>query len=283
MLGSSGFIGQHLVNHLRDLGVETVSVPSSRIDLCKPSSIDSLISAVKKGDALIFASCITREKGEDIPTFMNNLLMAQHVGAFLEQSGCNHVIYISSDSVYADTANPVREDSESNPSGLYGMSHLVREWMVGYSAQKANIPMLVLRLCAVYGAGDTHNGYGPNRFLRTALREGKITLFGEGEEKRDHIYVCDVCRLIELCLLHRSTGVVNLATGIARSFAEVARAVISVSGKPVQIQSIPRKAAITHRQFDVAAIFKGFPSFSFTPFEKALQMTIQKSSSVPHA
>src|ERR1700733_14547904 len=107
--------------------------------------------------------------------------------------------------------------------------------------------LLFLRPCAVYGANDTHNSYGPNRFIRSGLKDGKITLFGFGEEKRDHVYVEDLSRLVELCLLHRSEGTLNLVSGTAVSFYDVAERIIRLSGLPIRIENLPRSSQITHR------------------------------------
>jgi len=49
--------------------------------------------------------------------------------------------------------------------------HRTRELML---AAEAKAPLAILRLTAVYGAGDTHNSYGPNRFLRQALKDGRF-------------------------------------------------------------------------------------------------------------
>ena len=54
------------------------------------------------------------------------------------------------------------------------------------------VPIVVLRPSPLYGVADPHNGYGPNRFSRLAAQGGEITLFGEGEEKRDHVFVEDL-------------------------------------------------------------------------------------------
>src|SRR3546814_11446336 len=64
----------------------------------------------------------------------------------------------------------------------------------------------LLRPTLIYGAEDTHNSYGPNRLRRMARKDARITLFGAGEETRDHISVDDVYRLILLTLRHRSEG-----------------------------------------------------------------------------
>ena len=274
ILGSSGFIGSHLMTYFSKAGIETFGISSKAIDLSQPQADRALAEVIRKEDVVIFASCITREKGEDIPTFMKNLAMAQNVSLLLETQGCAHVVYLSSDAVYQDGLSLVREDSEIKPGGLYGLTHVAREGMVTYAAAKAKIPLTILRPCAVYGKGDTHNGYGPNRFLKTATEEGKISLFGEGEERRDHIYVGDVCRLMDLCIKHHLTGILNLATGKSHSFGEVAQTVQLVLSKSFSIEGSPRRSPITHRHFDITALCKVFPSFSFTTLEQGLREVV---------
>ena len=278
VLGGSGFIGTHLVKQVGRSGIEVLGISSSNIDLAAPEAVRALAETVRRDDTLVFASCLTRDKGEDLPTLMKNLTMAENVGLFLENHGCGHLIYLSSDAVYKDEISLVREDSVCEPSGLYGMTHVVRERMMAYSAAKAGIPLAILRPCGVYGAGDTHNGYGPNRFLRTALSQGMISLFGQGEETRDHIFVGDVCRLIELCAEHKSVGRLNLATGRACSFAEVADLVASVVARPVEIEYLPRRTPVAHKHFDVTATLKAFPIVSFAFLEEGLKRTIHDTS-----
>src|SRR5258708_8092590 len=107
--------------------------------------------------------------------------------------------------------------------------HLARERMLAHACQAAKIPFAVVRPCAVYGAGDTHNSYGPNRFIRTALAEGNIRLFGEGEEQRDHVYVRAVAEILTLSVVHRSTGLLNPASRNAASFADLPRIILPVA------------------------------------------------------
>ncbi len=71
----------------------------------------------------------------------------------------------------------------------------------------------MLRPTLIYGAADPHNGYGPNRFCRLAAAGEEIVLFGEGEERRDHVAVEDVAEIAFRVLMRRSRGVLNLATG----------------------------------------------------------------------
>ena len=66
--------------------------------------------------------------------------------------------------------------------------------------RRSRLPLAFLRPTLIYGANDPHNGYGPNRFRRQAAKGETITLFGEGEEKRDHVPVDDVAALVSACV-----------------------------------------------------------------------------------
>lgn len=271
VLGASGFVGSDLVDHLRGQCVSTLALSSRDLNLCQPSCVDTLHKIVEPGDALVLVSALTPDRGKDVATLMRNLQMAQHVAAFLEQAKLAHFVYISSDAVYADDANPVRETTPCSPGSFHGLMHFAREQMFVQAVKKHGIPCLVLRPCAIYGARDTHNSYGPNRFLRTALTEGTITLFGQGEEKRDHVYISDLSRLTALGLSYKSEGVLNVATGSSVTFMQVAQTVSKLCQRPVQVDCRPRATPITHRHFDLAVMMKAFPGFRYILLEDGLR------------
>ena len=152
--------------------------------------------------------------------------------------------------------------------------HRLRENILAAAIDPRRCPLLVLRPCALYGPGDTHGSYGPNRFVHSARKEGWIALIGNGEEKRDHVAIRDLIRLIHACLQHRSEGVLNVATGTAISFAEVARTVAQLCEPPVWIEPTPRTAPVVHRTFDIAALIRAFPHFRFTPLPEGLAQMI---------
>jgi nucleoside-diphosphate-sugar epimerase len=270
LLGSRGFVASHLLARLGSLGVETVALPAERCDLRDPASEVVLRAQVRPDDALVFVSALTPDRGRDIRTLMTNLAMGEHVSAVLAQAPCSHVVYISSDAVYADDCNPVRETSCCDPSSNHGLMHLVRERMLAQTLRPSKCPLLILRPSLLFGVGDTHNGYGPNRFIRTALAEKRITLFGAGEEMRDHVWVEDLCRLAVLGLGHRSEGVLNVATGESVSFGDVARMIANCAGGGVEVVETPRQNPVTHRHFDIAETLRSFPTFAYTPIDEAL-------------
>jgi UDP-glucose 4-epimerase len=276
ILGASGFVARDLARHLSQEKIAYRAIASSEVDLLQPQSVAQLQSAIGEGDALVLTSGLTPDKGKDVGTLMKNLTMVQHIAAALGAVPCAHFIYISSDAVYDSREGLIRETSVRQPSDLYGLMHIAREQILTFAAAKTKTPLCIFCPCAIYGAGDTHNSYGPNRFLRSAIRDRTITLFGRGEETRDHAYIQDVSRLLALCLLHRSAGILNAASGGATTFHEVALRIAKLAGPDIRIVFLPRSGPITHRHFDVTGRIKAFPSFAPTSLEDGLRESFQR-------
>jgi nucleoside-diphosphate-sugar epimerase len=269
VLGATGFVAADLLAHLDDLDVKSLALSSSDYDLREPGTAEALRSVLRPGDALVFVSALTPDRGRDVGTLMANLTMGQTVCGALE-TAVAQVVYVSSDAVYADGHGLLSELSPCDPSSFHGLMHLARETMLSQTLKAKASPLLLLRPSLLFGARDTHNGYGPNRFIRSALADRRITLFGEGEERRDHVYVRDLSRLIGLALMHRTEGVLNVATGASSSFREFARRVAGRVGPGVEVVGVPRQSPVTHRHFDVTARIKAFPGFAFTTIDAAL-------------
>lgn len=281
VLGASGFLARDLVRHLTTENVEHLAIGSGEIDLTQSQSVARLQSAIREGDALVICSGLTPEKGRDVATLMKNLAMAQHLAAFLEKARCSQIIYISSDAVYDGREVPIRETSPRQPSDLYSLMHIAREQIIAFAAAKTKTPLCIFCPVAVYGAGDTHNSYGPNRFFCTALKDRKISLFGNGEETRDHVYIEDVTRLLALCLLHRSEGTLNAASGAAITFRSLAEQIATLCGSDVQIECLSRSGPITHRHADVTARLQAFPAFVATALGQGLAETHRQLTAQP--
>jgi nucleoside-diphosphate-sugar epimerase len=278
ILGATGFVARNLARELARLDIETLALGSAQLNLLEPESVVTLKGIIGSEDALVITSALTPEKGKDVHTFMKNLSMIHWVCSLFEQASCAHVIYLSSDAVYDDATVVVRETTARTGLGLYGHMHLAREEMLQFALSKSKTPLCIVRPCAIYGAGDTHNSYGPNRFIRSALNDRKITLFGNGEEKRDHVYIRDVSRLVADCLERRTEGAVNAVSGDVVSFHDLAQKIIRLCPHEVEVESLPRATPITHRHFDVSLRLKEFPEFQCTPMDAALQETFKEMS-----
>lgn len=267
MLGARGFIGATLRRLLGSRNIPNLALTSADLDLSEASAADKLAALLRPGDAAVMLAAITPDKGRDIGTMMKNFAMMQRVCAVFGKADCAHFVYFSSDAVYSAADSRVTEETPPSSQDLYGAMHHTREIM---ARSLPKTPVLVLRPTLIYGLDDTHNSYGPNRFRRAAQKEGRITLFGGGEETRDHIHVDDVAALTLRCLLHRSTGTLNAVTGISHSFHEVAEIVARQFKTAVEIVKTPRANPVTHRHYDISATIKAFPDIRFTALEDGI-------------
>jgi UDP-glucose 4-epimerase len=265
VVGAGGFVGGAICARLAADKVPILALTRKELDLLSPGASATLQRLLRADDSVVFVSALAPTRTNAM--LIDNLRMAEAVCAALAAQPVAHLAYISSDAVYSDDANPVTERSCQQPSSLHGVMHLAREIMLRAALK---LPLAILRPTLIYGAKDPHNGYGPNRFRRLAAKGEAITLFGEGEEKRDHILVDDVAALTSAALHHRSKGVLNIATGRSASFREVAEMVVALSPRPVEIRGTPRQNPITHRHFDITDCLKAFPEFHYVPLRDGL-------------
>jgi nucleoside-diphosphate-sugar epimerase len=261
VIGAAGFVGAAVAARLEKDGVDVLRITRSQVDLTAPDAEKRLSALLKPGDAVIAAAA--RAPVKDSAMLVENMVMARAMARAI--GAASHVVNISSDAVYADSDRPLSETSCAEPGSLHGAMHLAREVMF---KTELKAPLAILRPTLIYGAADPHNGYGPNRFRRLSLSNEPIVLFGEGEERRDHVWIGDVAELAVRVLYRKSRGVLNIATGAVHSFREIAERFSR------NIKTTPRSGPMPHngyRPFDPTATRQAFPDFRYTTLDEGLK------------
>ena len=274
VLGASGFVGKRVVAALAARDIMVIPLASRDLDLTSASAVDQITKLIAPEDDILFISALTPDRGRDVHTLMKNLSMAYHLSHALFAHPCRHLSYVSSDAVYLENASLIHEATPCDPQSLHGVMHITREKVLADAARHAKVPFLALRPCALYGAGDTHNSYGPNRFMTAARRDREISLFGAGEERRAHLFIDDCAELIVRAIVARCTGALNLAPPTTHSFMEVAQMVKSAIGSEIALKTTPRQGPVTHRSFDITALMKQFPDFVFTTLSAGISRSL---------
>ena len=273
LLGHTGFIGRALHAHLGAIGLKVQGFASSGLDLRRVKAFSTLEGLTDEETTLIFASALAPDRGVSLDSLSDNLAMAINVARYIETHPVRKCVYFSSDAVYGNETIPVTERTATEPAGLYALAKYTGERVLRSVAEARSIPLLVLRPTGVYGPGDTHDAYGPNRFVRAIVRDRTVHLFGEGEELRDHLYVDDLVHAATWLSLGEASGVFNLASGTSRTFASIVEDLRQIVPDEFSVVTTPRKAEVTHRQFDISRLLDALPRFRFTPFEKGLRTT----------
>jgi len=249
VVGGKGFIGSSLVSHLEAVKFPTLLISRSEFDLLNKDDCEAISAILLPTDIIVFASAITPARSPkdviDSMSMLHNFLIA------VSGNALDGFVLVSSDAVYGDFDGSVSENSPRNPNTFHGLAQLAREMILDSSHIGRKV---ILRLCAVYGPGDTHNSYGPNRFISQIINKEPIKVLGSGLNRRDHIYIEDVVRLIVAVAQSGVSGTFNLASGVTYSFRDVAMACKEEFGQRSPIEYVGSEGFITNRIINVNRI-----------------------------
>lgn len=158
----------------------------------------------------------------------------------LKRSGARpRIVVASSMSVYGDprTKDPITEDHPVRPSSIYGLTKFDQEALALLYGDILEAPVAALRFFNVYGEGQAlSNPYtGVLAIFASALLRGEApTVFEDGEQTRDFVYVGDVANAILLAALDSEmTGVFNVSTGVATSIKDIATSLATALETPI--------------------------------------------------
>jgi len=131
---------------------------------------------------------------------------------------------------------PVGEDHPTNPKGIYAVTNLTAEKMVLVYQDVHKISGSCLRITNTYGPRHqmAHDEYGVlNWFVRKAIDDEVIPVFGDGRILRDFLYVDDLVDcFLQVALCEAAYGeVFNVGTGVPISFIDLAKKIVQVAGQ----------------------------------------------------
>ena len=268
IIGGTGFIGKNLVKTFNVQDQSYLSFGSKDLNLLNQTSSNSLGEKINDGDNLFLLTSISPCK--NIQMFAQNKIITDNIFFGLKEKKLNKLIIISSDAVYSSKIELVDESSKTNPDSIHGEMQLYRENKFIELDSKIK---QIIRITGVYGFGDPHNSYGPNRFIRSAMTDNCIQLDREGQCKRDHIYIDDVSRLIKLISQLENDTLINLVTGISTSFMEVVK-IIKQKFRSLKIDKFEGLNSINHRFYDNSNLIRLIGEYNFIKIEDGVRETI---------
>ena len=128
------------------------------------------------------------------------------------------------------------------PDMTYGWSKLTGEFLAKFAAENYGLNVVIYRPFSGYGEDQDFTYPFPSIVRRVALRESPIVVWGSGSQLRDFIYIDDVIQAVSASKDHLKPGeALNLGSGIATSFRELAELTCEVIGHRAEIVNDPTK------------------------------------------
>jgi len=281
LLGHSGFIGSHLKQNLtKHCSYEIIGKSLPDIDLSNIKSASQLLELFDENTTLVLMAAVKRQFGDTLEAFHKNMAIVENVCHLIEKSPVKHIIFMSSAAVYGEETHNtnISESTSVNPTSFYGIAKYTAERILKKTCIAKGISLVCLRSPLIYGPGDSGKTYGPSGFSAAALEGSTITLWGDGTELREFIYIDDLCHLIGVLINNDINGELNVVSGNSYSFADVIN-ILRENFPELKFDSKPRSKDKADNAFDAAKIKTILhDSYHFTSLEAGLAKLIKGHS-----
>ena len=259
--GGAGFIGSHLAEHfqgraevriLDDLRTGHLhNLAGLKVEFIRGSILDfpTVRAAMQDIDYVFHLAAVisvpesVRNPRACVETNVIGLLNVLEAGA---QAGVRKLCFSSSAAVYGDSPIvPKREEMCPEPRSPYAMTKLDGEFYCRQFTEEGRLETVALRFFNVFG--PRQDPAGPYAaavpiFFRQALAGNPLTIYGDGGQTRDFIYVKDIVAALEFAATTAGvTGVFNAGYGEQITILELAQRILSLTDSRSQIRFEPMR------------------------------------------
>jgi UDP-glucose 4-epimerase len=268
--GGAGFIGSHVADLLLANGFEVTVIDNlvsgNRDQIPKRASFHEIDITDERAARLVreagfdvichLAAQIDVRKSVADPGYDShvNIGGALNLLEAVRQSGKGSTRFIFSSTggaVYGDLVPPpTTEESPKDPQSPYGTAKLSVEYYMGYYARVHGLDVVALRYSNVYGPRqDPHGEAGVVAIFCNRLLDGTpLTIFGDGKQTRDYVYVGDVARANLLAATRPLPAIgaldaraFNIGTSVETDVIELARLLREIAGTSVEAKHAPER------------------------------------------
>lgn len=278
VIGGAGFIGSSICKSLIEKKCKVVCIDNlssgslTNIDDLFSNSLfsfqnidilnkEALVKALKGVDIINHQAALTSVIQSNVnpnETFTINVTGFLNVLEAARINGIRKVVYASSSAVYGETRElPIKEATQLAPMSMYGLSKKLNEELAAYYFNNYQISTVGLRYFNVFGPKQNKNSdYAAviPIFINKCIADQSISIFGDGTQTRDFIYVEDVTDANYKALMSEvhSNEVFNIGTGVSISVLELAKSICKILNSNKQINFLEkREGEIPHSLADV--------------------------------
>jgi UDP-glucose 4-epimerase len=275
--GGAGFIGSHVADRFLDEGydVEIIDDLSSgkRANLPENAALHAMnvtspeaAAVVRDGkfDVLVHLAAqidVRRSVADPLFDATTNILGIVNLLEAVKASGwATRVVFTSTGgAIYGDFNTPPNfETFSKEPESPYAISKLASEYYLAYYGRLHGLEHVAVRFGNVYGPRqDPHGEAGVVAIFCNRILEGKpLTIFGDGRQTRDYVFVGDVANAVWRGATFDlppagtvDTRSYNIGTGIGTSVVELARLLQQAAGSNAEILFAPRRPGEQQESF----------------------------------
>jgi len=267
--GGAGFIGSHTADLLMSMGIPVRvldnlssgfrhNLPASHDllefvhgDITNRTTVDECMRGVSH--CLHLAAQVSVVASLEDPEFsaQQNIIGYLNVLDAVKRHGAKRLVYASSAAVYGNPSMiPLPEDAPKTQLSPYGLEKQVNEMYAGLYQTLYQVSSMGQRFFNVFGPRqDPKSPYaGVIALFVDRISEAKpLTVFGDGQQTRDFIYVGDVARANVAALQSEVGGACNIGTGEQTSLLDLIEVLSEITGKQSEVSfDAPREGDIVH-------------------------------------
>ena len=210
--GGCGFIGANLVPMLlendHDVRVlDNLSVGTAESlkgldvglqvnDIRDPSAVADAVLGVSSVVHLAAQTSVIDSQQDPLLDFEINARGILNLLLACRDQGVDRFVFASSNAPIGETTPPIDESKPAHPLAPYGASKLAGEGYCTAFHGSYGLNTVVLRFANVYGPRSSNKSSVVAQFIKDAIAHGQLTIYGDGKQTRDFIFVDDLCRAI---------------------------------------------------------------------------------------
>ena len=276
LTGDTGFIGTNMKSLLLEENVEVLGFSRKKgYDIFNKNQ---LRSEIKKCD-LVYHFAAEAKPAESVLNPVHTVEVNLK-GSLNVLEVCRDLkvplVYPSSCEIYGDSQTPISEGFPINPTNPYAASKAAIDRFCYMYHKCYGLDVKIVRLFNPYGPHQQLNKIMPTFYFQ-ALKNMPITVYGDGSDIRDYVYVKDITKGLWLAKNLPAGEAVNLATGRATTSLEVAKLVKELTGSSSEIKFVEYPKAFGGIKAQVGSYEKAKRLMGWepeTPLKKGLRETI---------
>ena len=269
--GGAGFIGSHLADYLRERAEIIVldnfrtgsrqnlqGLPCRLIegDICDEKLVQEAIREADWVFHLAALVSVPESMERPVETAEINVRGLLNVLEAARRHRVRKLVFASSAAVYGEhPGQPKVETQPPDPRSPYALTKLDGEYWCAHYTRQGWLQTACLRFFNVFGPRqDARSSYAAAvpLFIEKARKQEPLTIYGDGGQTRDFIYVKDIAAALAFCAERESVqGVFNLGYGSFTTILELAQEILRLTKSSSRLQfADPRPGDIRHSTAD---------------------------------